>query len=54
MDMAYYPVCGVTLLRFIESPSALHTQLDVAYWVLTSRHERRRVALGLYHDGMKV
>ena len=54
MDVAYYRLWVLTLLRFIESPTARRSQLDAAYRVLTSKHERRwgRVALGIYRNGM--
>ena len=54
MNVAYYRWWVVTLLRFMEAPAAPRAQLDMAYRVLTSRHERRwgRVALGLYRPAL--
>ncbi len=50
MDVTYRRLGVVTLMRFYEAPAASRAQLDAAYRILTSRHERRwgRMALGVY------
>lgn len=50
LDVTYRRLGVVTLLQFVEAPSANQAQLNAAYHVLMTRHERRwgRVALGLY------
>lgn len=50
LDVTYRRLGGVTLLRFVEAPSANAAQLNAAYHILVTRHERRwgRVALGFY------
>jgi GNAT superfamily N-acetyltransferase len=50
LDVLYRRWGPVTLLQFAEAPSASRTQLDAAYRILLTRHERRwgRVAFGVY------
>jgi hypothetical protein len=54
MDLTYHRLGPFTLLRFSEAPTATRSQVEAAYRVLMTKHERRwgRTALGLFRGGV--